>query len=134
MCANSEVGPRACDQAGDEIGTEGDRVVIARVQCIPGDGDSILQQGLGPLRQKRGFAVPGRRTHQNKTCTGLEGEPLNKTCAGDECVAAVAGTRSLVRMRGEARASIINLFYSNRMGLQTGATCRNLTRNLTIDR
>ncbi len=38
-------------QAGNKVGTEGDWGIITRIQCIPGDGDSILQKCVGPLSQ-----------------------------------------------------------------------------------
>jgi hypothetical protein len=43
------MGTEGLRQAGDEIGPEGDRVIIAWVKGVPSNGDSVFQQSLGFL-------------------------------------------------------------------------------------
>ena len=56
-----QLGERAegLDEAGDEVGLEGNGIIVPRVEGVPGDGDPFFDERMGPFCQEGGFAVTG---------------------------------------------------------------------------
>ena len=76
-------GTQGMDETGNEITTEGDRIIIARVQSNPGDGRPAGQERLGPLCQESGLPIPGRRADQDHAGAMLGAERVEKAGAGN---------------------------------------------------